>query len=863
MRNREPQQPPRAAEWLLRRLFPDGGAHTSVGDFAEVYAHTARTRGALRAGLWYGAQIVLGLKALILGNIYWSCVMLLNTLKIAFRNYRRQKGYTFINMFGLTAGIASCLVIFVFVRHEMSYDSFRPDLDRIYRVAVGSPDQGSATISGPVARVLKDYFPEVESVARILRLPPGLVARGEVRFFEDRRMYADDELFEILGIPFVEGDPEVSLDSPDAVVISESVARRYFGDRPALGETLTFNETDLEVTGVAADAPPHSHFKYDCFLPMVQIKDRYPFDRWFLANLHVYIKVGPGIDLASFSQRVERIAQDYAAKEGEELEGDETYFLQPVAGIHLHSHLRSEFEPGFAPLYLYVFSAVGTLILLIACFNFINLSTSRALKRAREVGVRKVIGARREQLVLQFAGESLVIILAALGLALLLVWEMLPFVNAVTGRAFTAQSLFQPGVFVFLLLLALLVGFAASAYPAVSLSSFHPGRVLRHDLHGLNRGSRLRRMLVVSQFAVSIILIAGTLLVYRQIDFMKQKNLGYDLQQKLVLPIKRPLSIEENYETVKTAFLRNAAVAGASVTSNAPGQQLGRWYTDLVGEGEERGEVLNYFYADPDFLKEFKLRLAAGRFFQPDMPTDVDQAFLLNRAAVLLFGWSSPEEALGKKLKCMFEGQVIGVVEDYHYRGLRTAIEPLAIVWRPEMFDHVILTLDTSDLTASLSAVQGTWEELFAGIPSEYYFLDDAFNLQYVSEERMARMLTAFALLAILIACLGLLGLASFTAEQKTKEIGIRKVMGATMPEIMILLSREFARWIILANVIAWPLTYLAVKQWLQNFAYRAPIHPGVFVLSAAAALGIALVTISYQSVKAAASDPVQALKYE
>jgi putative ABC transport system permease protein len=457
-----------------------------------------------------------------------------------------------------------------------------------------------------------------------------------------------------------------------------------------------------------------------------------------------------------------------------------------------------------------------------------------------------------------------VIILAALGLALLLVWEMLPFINAVTGRAFTAQTLLQPGVFAFLLLLAVFVGFAASGYPAVSLSAFQPSRVLRQDLRGLSKGSRLRRILVVSQFAVSIILIAGTLLVYRQIDFMKHKNLGYDLQQKLVLPIKIPLSIEENYETVKTAFLRNEAVTGASVTSHVPGQQLARWYTDLVGEGEERGEVLNYFYADPAFLKEFKLRMAAGRPFQSDMPTDVDQAIMLNRAAVRLFGWSSPEEALGKQLKCWFEGLVIGVVEDFHYRGLRAAIEPLAIVWRPEMFDHVVLTVrDTSDLPASLAAVHRTWEELFPGIPSEYYFLDDAFNRQYMSEERMARMLTAFALLAILIACLGLLGLASFTAEQKTKEIGIRKVMGATMPEIMILLSREFARWIILANVIAWPLTYLVVKQWLQDFAYRAPMHLGVFVLASAAALVIALVTISYQSLKAAAANPVEALKYE
>jgi putative ABC transport system permease protein len=715
-----------------------------------------------------------------------------------------------------------------------------------------------------VARVLQDYFPEVESVARILCLSPGLVGRGEVRFFEERRMYADDELFSILGIPFVEGDPDSSLDTPDTVVISRRLARRYFGDEPALGKTLTFNETDLKVTGVAADAPPNSHFKYDCFFPLSELKDRYPFERWFLANLHVYIKVRPGIDTADFSRRVERIALDYAAREGEEVAEDDTYFLQPVGGIHLRSHLRSEFEPGLDPLYLYVFSCAGILILMIACFNFVNLSTARALKRAREVGVRKVIGARREQLVRQFFGESMVIILAAVILALLLVWEMLPFVNAVTGRDFSLQALLQPGVLIFLLFLAVFVGFAASFYPAVSLSGYQPSRVLRHDLQGLLRGSRLRRILVVGQFAVTISLIAGTLLVDRQIDFMKRKNLGYDLQHKLVLPVKRPLSIHENYETVKTAFLRNPSVAGASVTSHQPGQQLDRWDTDMVGEGEERSEVLNYFYADPAFLEEFGLRLAAGRFFRRDMPTDIDKAFLLNRAAVRLFGWASPQEAIGKRLSYHYEGQVIGVVEDYHYRGLRAVIEPLAIVFRPGMFDHVILSLaETAELPAALAGVRATWKDLFPGIPSEFYFLDAAFNHQYLAEERMSRMLAAFSLLAILIACLGLLGLASFTVEQRTKEIGIRKVMGATMAEIVLLLSKDFARWIIVANVIAWPLAYLAVRRWLQDFAYRTPIHPGVFFLAAAAALVIALLTISYQSLRAAASDPVEALKYE
>ena len=863
-RSSTPHHPPWVTEWLLRRLFPDRGTQTRAGDFAEAFQEIASERSRFTAGMWYRLQFTLLLGAFILGKSYWSGVMLKNYLKIAFRHFRQHKGYTLINMFGLTTGIACCLVIFLFVSYETSYDSFRPDGDRIYRVAAGSPAGGSATVSGPVARVLGDYFPEVETVARILPVAPGLVSRGEVSFFEKIRMYADDDLFQILGIPFVEGNPEGSLDRPDTVVISERVARKYYGGDAALGKILSINGRDWEVTGVAADAPPNSHFKYDCILPLIQLKERYPFERWFLANLYVYIKVNPNIDHLDFAGRVRRIALDYAVKQGQEVDETDVYFLQPVPGIHLDSHLRSEMEPGLNPLYLYVFSAVAFLVLLIACFNFINLSTARSLKRAREVGVRKVIGARRGQLIRQFFGESSVIILAALILALILVWELLPFVNSVTGRTFSIGTLLQPRVLVFLLLTGVFVGFAASGYPSVSLSAFQPTRVLKHDMRiGGTRGSRLRKVLVVCQFAASIMLIAGTLIVNRQIDYMKGTNLGFDMHRKLVIPVQGILSIEENYETVRTAFLSNKDVVGASIASDVLGQQMNRWYTELVGEGEERAEVLDYLYVDPAFLEEFNLKVLAGRPFQRDMSTDIDQAFILNRSAVRQFGWTSPEEALGKRLKCWFEGRVIGVVEDFHYLGLQSAIEPLTLVWRPEMFDHIILTLETSDLPAALAALDGTWKEFFPGAPSEHFFMDSVFNRQYLSEERVAHMLSAFALLAVFIACLGLLGLASFTAEHRTKEIGIRKVLGATRPEILALLSKEFAKWILLANVIAWPLTYLAAGYWLNNFAYRTSVSLLLFVLSSGAAFAIALLTISYFSLKAASADPVASLKYE
>jgi len=866
--DRARRNPPIFGEWLLKRLFPDDGSQTAAGDFSETYRNILRRRGGIAARAWYWAQILLSIKALMVGKLYWSSLMFGKNVKIALRNFMRQKGYTFINIFGLTAGIASCLVIFLFVTHEMSYDGFRADLDRTFRIAVrseGPPaDIGSATICAPVAQVLKDNFPEVEAVGRLLRVDGGLVSRGDVKFYEDSCMFADPEFFEILSVPFIEGQPDGSLDRPRTVVISQKMADKYFGNAPALGKILSISQRDYEVTGVVEDAPFNSHLKYDFFVPMKQLEGRYPFEEWFLANLYVYIRIKPNIDMAGFTGRMARIVEDFAPPDRwEENDGKITYFPQPVAGIHLQSFLRSEMKPGLNPIYLYVFSAVGFLILLIAGINFINLSTARSLKRARDVGVRKVVGARRDQLIRQFLGESLLIVFGALMGALLLVAGVLPFLNELTGIVFSASALVRVDVVIFVVLLGGLVAFAAGGYPALFLSSFQPVRVLKHDLRLGNRGAGLRKGLVVGQFAVSIALIAGTLGVFRQIGFMKNKSLGFEPSQKLVLPVRGRLSLDKDYETVKTAFERNAAVKGATVSSHVPGQRMDRWTTEVVTEGETRSQDLNYLYVDPDFQDMFQIRMAAGRFIDRGMATDLEQAYVLNRAAVRGYGWPTAEEALGKHLETWFEGEVIGVVEDFHYQGLQTVIEPLALVWRPAMFDHIILNLETSNLSATMASIRESWSRLYPAHPCDYYFLDASFNRQYLSEERLGRMLSSFTALGIVIACLGLFGLSSFTVEQKTKEIGIRKVLGATGFEIMFLLGKEFAKWVLAANLIAWPLTYVALNLWLQNFAYRAPLGVGMFLAAAGAALAVALITISYQAAQAASADPVGALKYE
>ncbi len=864
---RKRSSPSRLAEWVLRRIFPDNGLYTSVGDFEEIFREIAKNRGVILARMWYWLQIFLSMRPFVSGKFYWSVVMIKNYLKMGFRRFNRQRGYTVINMFGLTVGIACCLVIFLYVSDEMSYDKYHDDLDRIYRLSVRihsptAPGEGSAQTCAPVARVLRENFPQVEAVAQTFKVRGGLTEKGDKKFYEGTRIFADTEIFQILTIPFLEGDSQNSLDRPYTIVLSKRMAQKYFGQQNAVGETISINSRDYEITGVVADAPHNTHFKYDSFISMKTLEGRYPFDAWLLSNFYIYVKLKPNTDMANLTARMELIGETYIPKEmitpGDKI----TYSLQPVADIHLFSHLRNEPEPCMNPFYLYIFSAIGLLVLLIACMNFINLSTARSSKRAKEVGVRKVIGARRGQLMRQFFGESTVLILMALLSALILVSAILPLVNSIAGKNFVTMDLLHPSVLLLMLALIIFVGFIASAYPSLVLSSFQPVKALRANFQSGSKGSSLRKLLVISQFAISIALIAGTLIIYRQINFMKNQYLGFDSHQKIVIRVRGALSIEENYETVKEAFLQHPTIIGAAVSSDVPGMRLDRWDTKVIDGAEENSRILNHLYIGPDFLKEYKIALAAGRLFNKEMSTDLNETFVLSRKAAEEYGWT-PEEALGKRLESIFPATVIGVVEDFHYQGLQTTIEPLAIAWQPEMFRLITLSFTTESLPETLAFSKRKWEELFPGHPFDYFFLDSYFDQQYQSEERVGKMFTVFTVLGIIIACLGLFGLASFTAEQKTKEIGIRKVLGATVPEILLLLSKEFIKWVLIANVIAWPVVYLAMSSWLENFAYRINVDLRILIGSALLAVVIAFFTVSYQSVKASLANPINALRYE
>ncbi|UCE43360.1 MAG: ABC transporter permease [Candidatus Aminicenantes bacterium] len=796
--------------------------------------------------------------------------MLKNYLKIALRNFLRHKGYSLINIAGFATGMAVCLLILIYVRHELSYDNYHEDGDRIFRIAqdIRTPTSNRvfAPIAPMVAPTLKADYPQVEQAARSLTTGSRLVRKKDTFFYEDRFMFADPELFDVLTIPFIQGNPQGALTRPNTLVISEKIALKYFGQDNPLGKTLEIDNDTYEITGIVVDSPENTHLKYDLMASMETLSDWEEMSNWHSTMFYTYLKVKPNVDVDEFAQQVTNLADKYVGAQLKKWGDSYHYFLQPVSSIHLHSHIRYEAEPPGNPQYVTIFSFVGLFILLIACLNFMNLSTARSANRAKEVGMRKVVGAKRLQLVAQFLGESLLIALLSLGLAIVITKFAIPFINNVTGIALDFNMLLNPANLIFLIGGSILVGLAAGIYPALVLSAFLPVVTLKGSLRSGSGGFALRNVLVVVQFAISVVLIISTLIMAKQFNFMKNQHLGFEKEQKLVIPLRGGISMQENYETVKNLFSGDASITAATVSSTVPGRGVSNFGIALVGEEDPKNQSMFHMYFDHDFVPSYGIEMVAGRAFQGDMSTDIAGAFLINEAAATAFGWSSPEEAIGKRLRTGAGGRVnpiIGVTKNFHYRGLQSHVEPIVMEYHPRMFRFLTLSVDISDIQQSLAFVQSQWKSMFPNHPFESFFLDTDFDRQYRSDEQVGRIFGIFTILGLFIACLGLLGLASFTAQSRTKEIGIRKVLGAAIPGIVIMLSKQFTKWVVLANGLAWPVAYVIMSRYLKNFAYRTQINILTFVLSGLLVLAIALLTVSFQSIRAATTNPVDSLRYE
>lgn len=865
MRQNDRKHRDRFKIWLLSKILPNRDRDSLIGDFLEIHARYLNNHQWLSAKIYLWSQILKSLPLFFLNSCLWSIIMFKNYLKIAFRNIRRHRGYAFINITGLALGITCCIVILLYIITELSYDKYHEHKECIYRVSQLEETENHTSIdpntAPPLVPALIDDFPEVESGARILPISSRLVKQENRIFYEDLFMFADEALFEILTIPILEGNPETFLDRPNTMVISQRMAEKYFGPESPLGQSIDVDSRKYEITGVVSNPPKNTHLKYDLIAAFKFEEEQDIFANWMWHTVYSYIKLAPDVDVEVFEAKMSKIGDRYAKDMFDRMGYSYTFFLQPVPDLHLYPCPHYELEPPGNPQRLVIFSSVGVLVLLIACMNFMNLTTARSANRAKEIGMRKVIGAQRVQVIRQFFGESLFISTLAFILALLLVILMLPFINELTGMTFTTHDFTGHGLPFILGGLLILVGIGSGCYPALLLSKFRPVTTLKGQ-SGITRGSRFREVLVVSQFTMTIVLLISTLVVIRQLNFMKHWDLGFSKEQKLILPVRGNVSIQENYESIKAEFLTYHNISEASASSSVPGQDLGQIFTQLIGEDDEKKQSMHCLFFDQDFISHFNIKLIVGRDFHQD---DTNGSFIINESAVKSFGWESPEQALGKRIGTGMEreGTIVGVCKNFHYRGLQTTIGPLVVDMFPRMFRRINLTVSTENLEETLAFVERKWETLFPGSPFEFSFLDDYFNRQYRAEEQVSRMMIVFTFLGIFIASLGLFGLASFMAEQRTKEIGIRKVLGASVSGIAFLLSKEFSKWVLIANVLAWPAAYFAIQQWLQNFAYRTNLGLDIFILSGVLALAIALVTVSQLVIRAARVNPVRLLKYE
>lgn len=795
-----------------------------------------------------------------------------NYLRIAFRTLRKQAGFTFINIAGLTIGLTCCLLLALFIQHELSYDRFHENADRIYRVPENFYEDGqlveaSASIGFPVAQALMDAFPGTLATRfyQTYQKDP-LLSYGENRFYEERFYFTDSTVFDIFTIPFVRGNPETALDAPFSIVLTETMAQKYFGFDDPMGQLLRFEDhLELEVTGVIEDAPTNSHFQYDFLAALQNIDDifeatgnSFSYEGWYWNPCHTYILLPEAMSQAQFEAQWDYFETSFVPERMQEfLE----FYLQPLTDIHLHSELYQELAPNGSMRTVQIFVAIALIILLIAGINFMNLSTARSMHRAREVGMRKVLGAHRGQLIGQFLGESLLLSFISLLLAFSIAQFFLPVFVHLTGQELALGVFDNPIMLLGGTLFALIIGLLAGLYPAFVLSAFRPVETLKGQAFSSSpAASLLRKGLVTAQFAISIALLAGTAVIYVQLGYMQNKDLGFDQEEILMVPI-RGTSIKSNfdsYKSFKEELRKIPSVLAASAVSDVVGTDVP--VRPFGAEGFDQPLQIPGLFVDFDFLETFGIEVIEGRGFDRAFETDI-HAFLLNEAAVDLTGWQ--DEAIGKRMRFGRETRVIGITGDFHYAPLRQSVRPLVIAFGPSWYAYMAVRIAPTDVRNTLAALETTWRQFEPARPFEPFFLDEDLDRLYRTEERFGLVFGYFAGLAIFIACLGLFGLAAYTAERRTKEIGVRKVLGASTSSIIGLLSQDFTRLVVFAFIIGAPLAFFGMQRWLEGFAYRIDLTFWPFVLSGVVAFLIALFTVSYQSIRAALRNPIDTLRYE
>lgn len=795
--------------------------------------------------------------------------MLKNYLLIALRNITKHFTYSLINIFGLGLGLATCMLLMTWISHELSYDKFHQHADRIYRssLEMNANGQKIRTTVSPTALLpaLKE-FPEIEEGVRVYNPSawnPYIVKKDDKLFQEKRFYFADSSFFKVFSFPLIHGNANTALRDPNSVVLTKSAAKKYFGDEDPMGKVLSINNArDYTVTGIMSDVPSNSFLQFDMVGSFSSLRQANEPLIWWSANYQTFVVVREGADITALSEKTDKLVNKAVGSDLSRPDSYVHYHFMKLTDIHLRSPFTSEFEVVGNIDYVYIFSAIAALILLIACINYINLSTARAIDRAREVGVRKVVGAFRKQLFAQFLGESVLITCLGFIVAFFVAQVALPLFNAVTGKQLEGAIFYSPVFLTGMAGMLLVISLLSGAYPAMVITSFKPVSVLKGNFRFSGGGVLLRKGLVVTQFCISVMLIVGTIVIFKQLSFIQNKKLGYERDHVLILPLDS--KSEEAYSELRSELIRTGAAVNVGRATESPVRIDGGYSFNVSSSGASDGLMVTAVAIDTGFIPALNMTLSAGRNINDNdfarVKADTFYSFVVNEA-LLKSLYLNKKDAIGKKAMLSGrKGEIVGVVNDFHFSSLHSQIGPI-VLFSQEDFNHVFVALPKGDIKSSLQSVQAVVSAVTPHRPFEYQFLDEEYAALYSHEERMGIIFICFATLAIIIACLGLLGLVSFTAVQKTKEIGIRKVLGATAGNIVMLITSDFAKLVVIAIVIGIPVAYYMMEQWLGDFAYRTNIGVLPVVLAAVTCLLIAFGTAGYQAIKAALIDPAKTLR--
>lgn len=854
-------RPPLLAELLFRYFTPENLLNTAPGDLAEVYFHLKISEGKFKANIWYWKQIVKSLPLFIFDLFIWSINMFSNYLKFAFRNLKRNRSYSFLNILGLTAGITCFFLLILRVEFELSYDDFHENKGQIFRFIQKDEKDGFSGTPYPLGPSIKNDFPEIIDYIRMEDFS-GIVSYKDNSYYENSFLVADPGIFEIFSFSLVRGDKKTVLEDPWSVVITERAAAKYFGSENPVGKTISFVSTyDFTITGIAKNPPVNSNIDFDFIARFEKINDFYGSDmskNWGASNFFTYLYLQKGISTDELLTKLTLNSSKYSNRG---IDFFRKLRLQPIEDIHI-TYYRGNQKPVFEKKYFLIFSAIAVIVLIIACINFINLCTAVSTKRAKEIGLRKVVGAKKIQLVRQLLTESVMYAMLSFFLSLIAVYSILPYFSSLTGGGLefsNISSFFYFRIFI----VVVLVGIISGIYPAFVISSFQPERILKSKIAAGNKGAIFRNVMVILQFAASIALIISSFTIFKQINYIYNKDLGWNSERMITIPIQDPAARNKT-ELIKREFMKNPDVISASASTFVPtriSQRHGAWW-----EGRQDDEKMSVwvFYVDHDFFKTMQIEFAQGREFLKEATSDYMGAYILNAAAYMRTGWTKLN---GQLFNAHVSGTgrlpVIGVTKNFNFRSLHHSIEPCIFFLQPERTRHIMVRISGQNITETLSYLKTVWDGFNFKTGFEYSFMDETFDQVYESERKLSNTVGVFTFLAVFISGLGLFGLSAFVVEKRIKEIGVRKALGASTGNIYFLLIKGFLAPVVLANIFAWPAAYFYTKNWLGNFIYRVDMDILLFIAATLLSILVSLFTVGFKTVNAARANPVDSLRNE